>query len=57
MRDDPTTPRSLEEIERQCFLLLARAVRDRRSALHIATLASAGRDGVPAARSVVLRAA
>jgi hypothetical protein len=57
MREDPTTPRSLEEIERQCFLLLARAVRDRRSALHIATLASAGRDGFPAARSVVLRAA
>jgi hypothetical protein len=56
MRDDPTTPRSLDEIERQCFMLLARAVRDRRSALHVATLASAGRDGFPAARSVVLRA-
>lgn len=56
MRDDPTAPRSLEEIERHCFALLARGVRDRHSALHIATLASSGRDGFPAARSVVLRA-
>ena len=56
MHDDPTAPRTLDEIERQCFTLLVRGVRDRRSALHVATLASAGRDGFPAARSVVLRA-
>jgi pyridoxamine 5'-phosphate oxidase len=56
MRDDPTAPQSLEEVERHCFALLARGVRDRHSALHIATLASGGRDGFPAARSVVLRA-
>lgn len=56
MREDPTAPHSLEEIERQCFTLLARGVRDRHSALHVATLASSGRDGFPAARSVVLRA-
>jgi pyridoxamine 5'-phosphate oxidase len=56
-RDDPALPRGLEEIERHCFALLARGVRDRRSAFHLATLASLGRDGFPAARTVVLRAA
>ena len=57
MRDDPTIPRSLEEVERHCFVQLARAVRDRRSAFHLAVLASTGLDGFPAARTVVLRAA
>ena len=56
MREDPVAPRTLAEIERHCFALLARGVRDRRSALHLAVLASAGDDGFPAARTVVLRA-
>lgn len=56
MHEDPTAPRSLEEVERQCFTRLARGVHDRHSALHVAMLASTGLDGFPAARSVVLRA-
>jgi pyridoxamine 5'-phosphate oxidase len=56
MRDDPAAPRSLEEIERQCFARLARGVQDRHSALHVATLVTTRPDGFPAARSVVLRA-
>ncbi|MBU8537932.1 pyridoxamine 5'-phosphate oxidase family protein [Falsiroseomonas tokyonensis] len=39
----------------EAFALLARGVADRRYAFHTPTLATAGADGFPAARSVVLR--
>lgn len=53
---EPAIPQALGEIERHCFALLARGVRDRRSACHLAVLATTGLDGFPAARTVVLRA-
>ena len=56
MTDTIHVPGDLADIERHCFALLASGARDRRSAFHLAVLASAGLDGFPAARTVVLRA-
>jgi pyridoxamine 5'-phosphate oxidase len=48
---------TLEDAQTAIWQMLARAVRDRRSAWHTPVLASIGRDGAPKARVLVLRAA
>lgn len=50
-----SAPETLDAVLAMAFGALARAVEDRRSALHVPTLASIGRDGAPSLRSVILR--
>jgi hypothetical protein len=57
MRADPTTapPDTLDAVLAGAFAMLARAVRDRRSAMHTPVLSSLDAAGFPDARMVVLR--
>jgi hypothetical protein len=50
-----TPPEPLDEILAEFFRLLSRGVADRRHPFHTPTLATLGRDGGPAARTLVLR--
>ena len=50
-----SAPETLDAVLAMAFGALARAAGDRRSAFHVPTLASIGRDGAPSLRSVILR--
>lgn len=54
-RPRPSHAEDLDEVRAAAFALLARGVADRRSPLHTPTLASIGLDGMPRARTLVLR--
>ena len=53
--DEPDHYGDLGAVRRAAFGLIGRGVRDRRSAFHTPLLVTAGIDGFPAARTVVLR--
>jgi pyridoxamine 5'-phosphate oxidase len=54
-RPKPSHAEDLAAVRAAAFALLARGVADRRSPLHTPTLASIGLDGMPRARTLVLR--
>lgn len=52
---EPDHYNRLDAVKREAFALLSRGVSDRRSAFHTPVLVTHGLDGLPAARTVVLR--
>lgn len=55
MSDTGPGPASLDKVLASAFALLSRAVADRRSPMHTLSLGTAGLDGRPRMRSVILR--